>query len=142
MGSVQIARSFILSAFSSRRQPEDHEAPRRFAVLTPLDVTARDFGLAVAVDWRSGPRLPELFYAAAGDGTASEAAVSQWSFAALALSPCIKNSWPDTHSTEERQPAGQQYDACADGLKSSTSNQAPQIKHPKSSTSPGNRLGS
>ncbi len=27
-GSVHIARSFILSAFSSRRQPEDHEAPR------------------------------------------------------------------------------------------------------------------
>ena len=149
IGSMQIPRSWILSAFSSRRQPEDTKTTEptrrstafmaqiedtRIAVLVPRDLTKRTFGLAIAVDWRSGTGLPKAFYAVAGDGTATKAAVSQWSFAALALSPCIKNSWPDTHSTEERQPAGQQYDACADGLKSSTSNQAPQIKHPKSST--------
>ena len=40
-------------------------------------------------------------------------AVSQWPFAALALSPC-KKTWPDTHSTEQRQDTGQQYDDCAD----------------------------
>ena len=31
-GRAQIVRSFILSAFLSRRKPEDHEAPRRFTV--------------------------------------------------------------------------------------------------------------
>ena len=66
MGSVQIAGSFILSAFLSRRQPEDHEAPQRVAGLALRDLTARDFGLAIAVNWRSGPGLLEAFYAAVG----------------------------------------------------------------------------
>ena len=113
-GSVQVARSFIPAAFLSRSQPEDHKAPRRVAAPPPQDRTNRNFGLAIAVAWRSDPGLRQAFYAAAADGTASEAAVSPWSFAALALSPCIKNSWPDTHATDEWQDAGQQYDACAD----------------------------
>ena len=111
---MQIARSFVLSAFSSRSQPEDHEAPRRVTAPPSQDLTNRNFGVAIAVVWRSDPALPKAFYAVAVDGTASEAAISPWSFAALALSPCIKNSWPDTHSTEQRQDTGQQYDDCAD----------------------------
>ena len=47
-------------------------------------------GICTAGDLRSGPGLLEAFYPAAGGGTALEAAISQWSFAALALSPCIK----------------------------------------------------
>ena len=34
--------------FFSRRQPEDHEAPRRVAVLAARGLTDRDFGLAIA----------------------------------------------------------------------------------------------
>ena len=117
-GSVHIARSFILSAFSSRRQPEDHEAPRsklrgacssgpdgprlgtgdrgglaQRGICAEGDLHSGGFaqrGICTAGDLRSGPGLLEAFYPAAGGGTALEAAISQWSFAALALSPCIK----------------------------------------------------
>ena len=61
-------------------------------MLASRDLTDRDFGLLIAVDWNSGSRMREAFYGAAGDATASEAAVSQWPFVALALSPCIKKS--------------------------------------------------
>ena len=45
----------------------------------------------------------EVFYCVASGGTAAEGAISQWSVVALALSPCIKNIRPDTHSTDEWQ---------------------------------------
>ncbi len=74
------------------------------------ELTVGDFGLAIAVDWRSGLGMLEAFYPAAVGGTASDAAISQWPFVAIALSPCIKNFRPDTHSTDEWPDTGQQYD--------------------------------
>ena len=73
IGSMQMTRSFIRSALSSRCQPEDHDAPQRVTVPPPRDLTDRDFGLAIALKWRGDPRLPEAFYPAAGSDTASEA---------------------------------------------------------------------
>ena len=76
------------------------------------ELTARDFGLAIAVDWRSqwigdrGPGMLEVFYCVSSGGTAAERAISQWSVVALALSPCIKNIPPDTHSTDEWTDTG------------------------------------
>ena len=61
-GRAQIVRSFILSPFSSRRKPEDHEAPRRFAAPHHRELTERIIGLATSAH-RSG--LLESFYAAA-----------------------------------------------------------------------------
>ena len=55
------------------------------------DLTIRDFRLVIAPDWRSSPGMSKAFYAAAGNDITSEAAISQWPFAALALSPCKKN---------------------------------------------------
>ena len=57
-------RSFILSAFLSRRKPEDHEVPRIFAVPHHRDLTERIIGLAIEVHRHTGPALQESVYAA------------------------------------------------------------------------------
>jgi hypothetical protein len=75
-GRVQIARSFALSSFLSRRTSEDHEAPRSIAMLRHREPTKRisapspreaRIGLTIEVHRHTGAGLLESFHAAALD---------------------------------------------------------------------------